>query len=139
MDKTNTLKMSLYQEEWFALENVDMHPVLYEKLVNALEKVFLDEYGVVGSKEHVNKVTRDDNLVLFTNQKKVPNIVKSLVHNPSVSIQVSLKGKTNTGEEITRMMTKPFDVNSCTELIPYYNGLNQVKQSTPQQNKPNRR
>ena len=139
MDKTNTLKMSLYQEEWFALENVDMHPVLFAKLVNALEKVFLDEYGVVGSKEHVNKINKNDNLVLFTHQKKVPNIIKSLVHNPSVDIQVSLKGKTNTGEELTRMMVKPFDVNSCTELIPYYNGLNQVKQNTPQQNKPNRR
>ena len=121
MSNVNTLKMSLYKDEWFALENEDMNPILFTKLVIALESVFTTEYGTDGAKEHVNKISKNDNLVLFINQKKVPNIIKSLVQHPELNIEVSLKGKTNTGEELTRTIGKPFNPNSCTELIPYYN------------------
>ena len=121
MNKINTLSMSLYKDEWFALENVNMDPKVFAGIVNALERVFTKEYGVTGAKEHVNKIQKDGRLVLFINQKKVPNIAKSLIHNPEMQIQVAIKGKTNTGQEATRMLSKPFDVNSCTELIPYYN------------------
>ena len=121
MNNVNTLKMSLYKDEWFALENDDMNPILFAKLVNSLEKVFVGEYGTDGAKEHVNKVHKGDHLVLFINQKKVPNIIKSLVQHPEIEIEVKLKGRTNTGEEVTRVMNKPFNANSCTELIPYYN------------------
>lgn len=121
MNNINTLNMSLYKEEWFALENDDMNPVLFSRLVNSLEKAFVNEYGLKGAKEHVNKIQKNNRLVLFINQKKVPNIVKSLVQNPEIEIQVALKGKTNTGQEVTKMMNKPFSANSCAELIPYYN------------------
>ena len=121
MNYVNTLNMSLYKNEWFALENVDMNNVIFTKLVNSLEKIFIKEYGITGSKEHVNKIKKDNRLVLFINQKKVPNIIKSLVHNPEFPIKVVLKGRTNTGEVMTREMEKPFNVNKCTELIPYYN------------------
>ena len=121
MNRINTLSMSLYKDEWFALENVNMDPKVFTGIVNALERVFVKEYGVKGAKEHVNKIQKDERIVLFINQKKVPNIAKSLIHNPEMKIQVALKGRTNTGQEATRMLSKPFDVNSCTELIPYYN------------------
>ena len=121
MNYVNTLNMSLYKDEWFALENRDMNPILFSKLVNSLERIFIKEYGIKGAKEHVNKIQKDSRLVLFINQKKVPNIIKSLVHNPQFPIQISLKGKTNTGDQVTRTINKPFDVNKCTELIPYYN------------------
>ena len=121
MKYVNTLNMSLYKNEWFALENEDMNPMLYARLVNSLEKIFIKEYGITGAKEHVSKIQRDNRLVLFINQKKVPNIIKSLVQNPEMPIQVSLKGRTNDGREVTRMIDKPFNANSCTELIPYYN------------------
>ena len=121
MKYVNTLNMSLYKNEWFALENEDMNPTLYASLINSLEKIFVKEYGITGAKEHVSKIQRDNRLVLFINQKKVPNIIKSLVQNPEIPIQVALKGRTNDGREVTRMMDKPFNANSCTELIPYYN------------------
>lgn len=121
MHKIDTLKMSIFKDEWFALENEDMNPSVYEKLVNSLNKVFTNEYGVEGAKEHVNKVAKDDKLVLFINAKKVPNIIKSLVQMPNYDIQIELKGKTNTGEEKTKTISKPFDSNSCAEVIPYYN------------------
>lgn len=121
MNMVNTLNMSFYKDEWFALENQNMNPVVYSKLVNSLEKIFIKEYGITGAKEHVNKIDKNNRLVLFINQKKVPNIIKSLVQNPEFPIEVSLKGRTNTGEEVTRTISKPFDVNKCTELIPYYN------------------
>ena len=53
--------------------------------------------------------------------KKVPNIIKSLVQMPNYDIQIELNGRTNKGEEKTKLMTKPFDSNSCAEVIPYYN------------------
>ena len=121
MNMVNTLNMSFYKDEWFALENQNMNPIVYSKLVNSLEKIFIKEYGITGAKEHVNKIDKNNRLVLFINQKKVPNIIKSLVQNPEFPIEVSLKGRTNTGEEVTRTISKPFDVNKCTELIPYYN------------------
>jgi len=120
----STLNISIYKDEWFALENNDMDPTLFRGLVNAIEKIFVEEYKVEGAKAHVNKVEKDGKLVLFINQRKVPNIVKSLVQNPSTDIEISLTGKNNQNEEITRTIKKPFDANQVTELVPCYNKAN---------------
>lgn len=121
MSKVNTLNLNIYKDEWFALENNDMDPTLFRGLVNAIEKIFVDEYKIEGAKAHVNKIEKDNNLVLFINQRKVPNIVKSLVQNPSTDIEISLTGKTNQNEQVTRTIKKPFDANQVTELVPCYN------------------
>ena len=121
MNKIDTLKMSIFKDEWFALENKDMNQDVFSEIVNSLNKAFTDEYGVEGAKEHVVKISKNDRLVLFINAKKVPNIIKSLVQMPNYDIQIELNGRTNKGEEKTKLMTKPFDSNSCAEVIPYYN------------------
>ncbi len=135
MNKIDTLKMSIFKDEWFALENKwfsvdddwfvlenkDMDQNVFSELVNSLSRVFIEEYGVKVAKEHVAKETINDELVLFINAKKVPNIVKSLVQMPNYDIQIELRGRTNTGEEKGKLMAKPFDANSCAEVIPYYN------------------
>ena len=136
MNRINTLKMSLF-DKWFALENHDMNPVLYAKLVNSLEKVFEHEYGVTGAKEHVNKVQKNNRLVLFINQKKAPNIAKVLVNHPKVPIRIVMRGKNSAGQDESLVMEKPWDARMCTSLIPYYNGLNNKTPKTPQQ--PNKR
>jgi hypothetical protein len=121
MNNVNTLKMSLYQNEWFALINVNMRPDIFSGIINSLERVFVKEYGPQGARQHVQKVVVKNRPFLLINQKKVPNIIKSFVHNPNIPIQVYLKGKLNTGEEAARMIKKPFEVGKCIELIPYYN------------------
>lgn len=121
MSNVNTLSMKIYKDEWFALENVTMKPQVFHSLVNSLNKVFIEQYGVDGAKEHVNKVEKNDKLVLFINQRKVPNIIKSLVQSTNMEVEIQLTGKTVNGEEVTKTINKPFNPNDCTEVIPYYN------------------
>ena len=120
----STLNISIYKDEWFALENNDMDPRVFSGLVNTIEKIFVDEYKVEGAKAHVNKVEKDGRLVLFINQRKVPNIIKSLVQHPNHDIEISLTGKNTQNEEVTRTIGKPFDANKVTELVPCYNNKN---------------
>lgn len=121
MHKIDTLKMSIFKDEWFALENKDMFVQTFNNLVNNLDKAFIEAYGVEGAKEHVNKISKGEKTILFINAKKVPNIIKILVQQPKHDIQIELKGKTNTGEEKTKIISKPFNSNECNEVIPYYN------------------
>ena len=121
MNKTNTLNATIYKDGWFVLENVDMDSKLFSELVNTIEKIFIAEYKTEGAKEHVNKVEKDNRLVLFINQKKVPNIIKSLVQHPDYEIKVSLTGIKNKNEKVTRIIEKPFEANKVTELVPAFN------------------
>ena len=121
MDKVDTLNLNIYKDEWFALENNDMDPKMFVSLVNSIEKIFIEQYKAEGAKAHVNKVEKNDRLVLFINQRKVPNIVKSLVQMPNHEIQISLTGMTNQKEQVTRTISKPFEANKVTELVPCYN------------------
>jgi len=118
------LNLKIFKDEWFALENNDMDPRVFSGLVNTIEKIFVDEYKVEGAKAHVNKVEKDGRLVLFINQRKVPNIIKSLVQHPNHDIEISLTGKNTQNEEVTRTIGKPFDANKVTELVPCYNNKN---------------
>lgn len=124
MSGVNRLNLSIYKNEWFALENDNMDEHLFRGLVNAIEKIFVEEYKLEGAKDHVNKIEKDGRLVLFINQRKVPNIVKSLVHNPAYEIEIALKGKNNQNEDVSRTIRKPFDANQVTELVPCYNNKN---------------
>ena len=119
----STLKLSICKENlkgWFALENGDLNPGLFNTYVNGFNKAFIDEYGVEGAKEHVNKVQKDGKVVLFINERKVPNLVKSLVNSNQFDIHVDLTGKNVDGEEITRTITKPLNINQVVELVPHY-------------------
>ena len=118
------LNLKIFKDEWFALENNDMDPRAFSNLVNTIEKIFVDEYKVEGAKAHVNKVEKDGRLVLFINQRKVPNIIKSLVQHPNHDIEISLTGKNAQNAEVTRTIGKPFDANKVTELVPCYNNKN---------------
>ena len=121
MNNVNTLNLKIYKDEWFALENNTMDPSLFKQLVNSIEKIFVEEYKIEGAKAHVNKIEKDGKIVLFINQRKVPNIVKSLVQNPGKDIEIVLTGKNNLNQEITRTIKKPFDANQVTELVPCFN------------------
>ncbi len=124
MNEVSTLKVSIYKEGWFALENDTMPSHLFSQMIDSLTKTFEEIYGKEGAKEQITKIEKDNKEVLFINQKKVPNIIKSLVHNPSMEIQVSLTGRNKNGEEVTRMISKPFDANKCAEVIPFYHNMN---------------
>lgn len=118
------LNMTIYKDGWFALENNNMSPSLFRNLVNTIEKIFVDEYKVEGAKAHVNKIEKNDQLVLFINERKVPNIAKSLVQHPEYDISISFTGVNAKNEKVTRDIEKPFEANKVTELIPCYNQTN---------------
>lgn len=132
----STLKLSICKDNlkgWFALENGDLNPGLFNTYISAFNKAFIDEYGVEGAKEHVNKVQKNDKLVLFINERKVPNLVKSLVNSNQFDIHVDLTGINASGEEITRTITKPLNINQVVELVPHYHP--RTTTNTEQQNK----
>ena len=127
MSKINKLNTTIYKNGWFALENDNMDPALFSNLVNTIEKIFVNEYNAEGAKAHVNKIEKDGKLVLFINQKKVPNIIKSLVQHPEHEIQISLTGMNNKDEKVTRTIEKPFDANKVTELVPAFNNKKKIQ------------
>lgn len=130
----STLKLSICKNNlkgWFALENGDLNPGLFNTYVNGFNKAFMDEYGIEGAKEHVNKVQKDGNIVLFIVEKKVPNLVKSLVNSNQFDIHVDLTGINVNGEEITRTITKPLNINQVVELVPYYHPTIVEKSESP--------
>ena len=121
MNNVVTLNLTIFRDEWFALENNDMDPKMFTSLVNSIEKIFVEEYKVEGAKDHVNKIEKNNKLVLFINQRKVPNIVKSLVQMPNHDIQICLTGRNAQKEQVTRTISKPFEASKVTELVPFYN------------------
>lgn len=128
----STLKISICEGElegWFALENKTMNETFYNNLVNSINNAFINEYKDKGAFDFVRKSTNSNKTVLFINQDRLPQIVKFLVNNNSVDINVELTGLTPNNEEVTRTISKPFNKNDVLELTPAYHPKAPVKEA----------
>ena len=66
----------------------------------------------------MDKDKKDEQLVLYIKDRKVPNMVKTFVNDFKLTIQ--LEGRKN-GENATEIMTSPFNENKCKGVVPLYN------------------
>lgn len=127
----STLKVGICNGElegWFALENKTMNETYYKNLVTSIHEAFVNEYKDKGAEDFVKKVSKDDKTVLFINQYRLPHIIKFLINNNGIDINVELTGINPNNEEITRTISKPFNKNDVLELTPAYHPKAPVKE-----------